>query len=253
MCDQLPRYPRTLHLGASGGGKSKHSVPLNVVEGAHLVVEEKIDGSHVGLFFDEDANLKIFHRNTILDSPPRDNEFHLLHQQAQLGMNALWKALENRYVLYGEWTLLTHSIYYDALPAFFMEDDVYDRERGAFLSTPLRRDITSAIPSDFLSSVEVLAEGVFESTQEIQTLIGPSRYQSGLWKERLHATQSDRSERLARADLAEGLYIKHEDNGIVKGRYKWVRETFIEEIKSGGEHWRKQRPLRNELRAADSA
>jgi hypothetical protein len=253
MTDLLPRYPRTLHLGASGGGKSKHNAPLSAVRGAHLVVEEKVDGSMVGLFFDEDANLRLFHRNTILDSPPREKEFHLLHSQAELGMDALWEVLRDRYVLYGEWALLTHSIYYDALPAFFLEDDVYDRDRAAFLSTPARAALTRGLPIHFSSSVEVLAEGVFESESQLQALIASSRYRSSAWQERLRATQSDRVDELLRADQAEGLYIKHEEDGIVRARYKWVRKDFIEEIERSGKHWRSQQVLKNELRGSRGA
>ena len=46
MSVQLPEYPRTLHLGDSGGGRSKHACTFEEVAGYHLVVEEKVDGSH---------------------------------------------------------------------------------------------------------------------------------------------------------------------------------------------------------------
>ena len=234
MHSLLPHYPRTLHLGSSGGGTSKHSAPMSAVAGAHLVVEEKVDGSHAGLCFDEDANLVLFHRNTILASPPHEAEFVPLYKLAQLYMDSLWETLQTRYVLYGEWALLTHSVIYDALPAYFLEDDIYDREREAFLSTPARTSVLTHVPSEFSSSVAVLATGVFDSEDKLKALVGPSHYQSN---KQDHTTPS------------EGLYIKHEQDGIVKGRYKWVRESFVEQIKAS-EHWRAQQPRRNTLKVA---
>ncbi len=232
MHDLLPNYPRTLHLGSSGGGKSKHSAPMSTVAGAHLVVEEKVDGSHAGLCFDDDANLVLFHRNTILGSPPHEAEFRPLYKLARLHMDTLWETLQTCYVLYGEWALLTHSVYYDALPAYFLEDDIYDRERAAFLSTPARKTLLAELPPEFSSSVHVLATGVFDSEEELAAHVGHSQYRS---------SKQDVSV------VSEGLYIKHEEDGIVKGRYKWVRESFVEHIKSA-KHWQSQPPRRNVLR-----
>lgn len=252
MVTDIPAYPRTLHLGRSGGGTSKHSAAIEALSGAHLAVEEKVDGSHVGLFFDEDANLVIFHRNSRLDEPPSNPEFKLLHRQARLGIDALWDALQTRFVLYGEWALHTHSLFYDALPAYFLEDDVFDRQRGAFLATAARRHLRSKLPDDFSSSVEVLAEGDFDerfgTEASITELIGPSRYRSSNWESALAATHDKRTGDLASHTLAEGLYIKDERNGIVTARYKWVRESFITSIKNAESHWRSHKPLQNQLR-----
>jgi hypothetical protein len=53
--------------------------------------------------------------------------------------------------------------------------------------------------------------------------------------------------RLDNSDLAEGSYIKHEKDGIVKGRYKWVRPGFIEQIAASDRHWRDRVAIRNRL------
>lgn len=36
---ELPEYPRTLHLGDSGGQQSKHHCPFAEVAGLHLAVD----------------------------------------------------------------------------------------------------------------------------------------------------------------------------------------------------------------------
>jgi len=53
---------------------------------------------------------------------------------------------------------------------------------------------------------------------------------------RVAETETDRS------DLAEGLYIKWEQDGKVVERYKWVRRDFLNAILDSGSHWR-DRPL----------
>lgn len=238
----LPNYPRTLHLGDSGGGGSKHSAAFEQVAGKHLVIEEKVDGSHCGLFFDEDADLVLFSRKTVLGSPPEQKDFVPLYQMTTRNLDALWDVLEQRYVLYGEWALATHSIFYDALPSFFLEDDIYDRERDAFLSTESRRDLVASLPPEYGASVAVLAAGEFDELAAIRELVGPSRYKTAEWRNRLPA---EALPHLDGTDLAEGLYIKHEEDGIVQGRYKWVRPEFIERIVASATHWRDRAALLN--------
>lgn len=90
MSPQLPEYPRTRHLADSGGGQSKHHCPFAELAGLHLVIEEKIDGSHCGLLFDEQAELRIFTRNTVLESPPLRRDFCLLDQLGREAIDELW-------------------------------------------------------------------------------------------------------------------------------------------------------------------
>jgi hypothetical protein len=44
----------------------------------------------------------------------------------------------------------------------------------------------------------------------------------------------------------EGLYIKWEENGQVMGRYKYVRNSFLQAIEDEGVHWM-DRPLEQNL------
>ena len=58
----------------------------------------------------------------------------------------LWDLLGVRYVLFGEWLYLKHTIIYDRLPNYLMEYDVYDREERRFLSTKRRRERLVNLP-----------------------------------------------------------------------------------------------------------
>jgi hypothetical protein len=45
----------------------------------------------------------------------------------------------------------------------------------------------------------------------------------------------------------EGLYIKWEEEGVVKGRYKFVRSSFTNSIMDQGEHWLNRPIIANQL------
>jgi hypothetical protein len=239
---KLPEYPRTLHLADSGRRGSKHGCPFEEVAGLHLVIEEKVDGSHCGLLFDEHAELRVFTRHTLLESPPVRRDFRLLDRLAREATDELWEVLGDRYVLYGEWARVAHTIYYDALPAFFLEDDIFDRAAGRFLSTPRREALVAALPPAFGQSVTVLHAGSISELAELHALVGPSTYKSACWRERcpeLGAVED--------SDEMEGLYIKQEEPDFVLRRLKWIRPGFLAHIAGSGEHWRARDELLNQL------
>ena len=90
----------------------------------------------------------------------------------------------------------------------------------------------------------MLAQGVFGSAEELVSLLGPSRYISPRHLERLRETclqaglDAERCLRETDASpLMEGLYIKIEEDGPVKGRLKSVRASFAQAVDSSGSHW----------------
>ena len=48
-------------------------------------------------------------------------------------------------------------------------------------------------------------------------------------------------------NLMEGLYIKLEEDGIVKQRYKYIREDFIDKILNSSGHWLDRSVVPNQL------
>ena len=58
--------------------------------------------------------------------------------------------------MYGEWLYAKHSVYYDLLPHYFMEFDVFDKVDKVFLSTKRRMELLKDLP---VESVKVLADG----------------------------------------------------------------------------------------------
>jgi hypothetical protein len=252
----LHKYPRTQHLEGSRlqpGDGDLSAVPFADLRGRYLVCEEKLDGANAGLSFDTDGRLWLQSRGHFLTGGERERQFDLFKQWAHTHAHALRAALGARYVLFGEWTYAKHTLYYDRLPHFFHEFDLLDRQTGDFLATERRREVLAGLP---VVSVPVLRAGPADALEELTSLIGPSRYKSGHWRDRLAEAARERGldpERIARetdpSDDMEGLYIKAEEGGRVVGRYKFVRASFLTAVLDSGSHWLHRPIVPNQIEA----
>jgi hypothetical protein len=249
------KYPRTFHLEGSRlqpGDEDLDNVPFAQVAGRFLVVEEKYDGSNAGLRFDGDGRLWLQSRGHFLTGGEREKHFHLFKQWAHVHALALHAVLGDRYLLYGEWLYARHTIFYDRLPHYFLEFDVFDTAESVFLSTERRRELLARLP---VVSAPVLRSGPFRSLEELTALVGPSLSKGPDWRRRLMETAAARGvdpERAwaesDRSDLMEGLYIKVEEDGRVVERYKFVRASFLTAVGDSGVHWLKRPIVPNQLR-----
>ena len=255
--DTILKYPRTRHLIGSSiqdGDEDLDVVPFSDLDGKYLVVEEKIDGANSGISFNKNLDLMIQSRGHFLlgnDKP----HFDPLKKWANTWKDYLFDILTDRYIMYGEWMYTLHSVYYDLLPHYFMEFDIYDKVDGRFLDTQTRIMMTKmAYPK--IHHVKVLKTGVFSSIDEITSLITTSNFVSDnsisrlkdeMTKKNLPQNTQDVLFKLNKDRLMEGLYIKWEENGEVKGRYKFVRPEFVQSIKSSETHWMDREPIKNQL------
>lgn len=241
----IVKYPRTPHLQGSrlqAGDEDLSQIPFSEILGKNIVVEEKIDGANSAVSFDGEGNLLIQSRGHYLIGGYRERHYNLLKQWANLNADALFESLSDRYIMYGEWLYAKHTVYYDLLPNYFMEFDIYDRQTGKFLDTPSRRKITDKI--GIISSVPVLSSGVFKSKDDVLKHLGNSLYISPNHLENLKATALkhglDADRVLQETDsstLMEGLYIKIEEGGEVVDRVKFVRKSFLQCVLQSNSHW----------------
>jgi hypothetical protein len=259
LSTELRKYPRTRHIEGSRlqpGDEDLTAVPFRALAGRHLAVEEKIDGANAGVRF-VGGSLQIQSRGHFLTGGPRERHFALLKQWARCHEARLREVLGERYVMYGEWVYAKHTVFYDALPHYFLEFDVLDLERDCFLDTPARRALLGALP---VRSVPVLAERAFGSLAELRGLMGRSLYKTALWRERLREAaaqgESARFGSVERAvsetdpsDDAEGLYVKVEEGGRVVERYKFVRASFLTSVLDSSSHWLDRPIVPNQLAA----
>jgi hypothetical protein len=255
MYDNLRKYPRTRHIEGSGLQTGDHDLSIvpfgEVADGRTLVIEEKVDGANVGISFGERGDLRLQCRGHYLVGGPAEAQFHLLKTWAETHRGWLWEALGARRICYGEWMYAKHTVFYDRLPHYFLEFDVLDRASEEFLSTAARRALFEGTP---MVSVPVLAVGPIRRAKDIQRWVQPSLYKSADWRESLRAAAIESGvdpERALRetdgSDLAEGLYLKWEQDGRVVERYKWVRPDFLNAILDSGSHWRDRPIIRNGL------
>jgi hypothetical protein len=250
IAPDLVKYPRTPHLEGSRlqpGDEDLAQVALAELRGAHLVIEEKVDGANAGLRFDAGGRLWLQSRGHFLTGGGRERHFDLFKQWADVHRAALFEVLGARFVLFGEWLYAKHTIFYDALPHYFVEYDLLDLDTGKFLSTAARRRLLDGLP---LASVAVLEEGPAPtSVAALRALVGPSRYKSPRWRDALAQSAAAAHVDVERArretdpeDAMEGLYVKHEIGDQLVGRYKWIRPSFLQAVLDSGSHWL-QRPI----------
>lgn len=246
------KLPRTLHIEGSRAAKGQtdpDAVDFNKLREQFLVIEEKVDGSGVSIFFDGILESRIYHRGSVAVG----SEYKPLYDWAKTHEYKLFDILEDRYILFGEWMLKKHTIYYDCLPDFFLESDVYDQKKEIWLSTEARKELFKY--QDFIKHVPVISSGMPASLKEITDLVGKSKYQTDNWKKSLQnvceKSGNDISIALQETDssnLMEGLYIKHEDEGRVVNRYKYVRLDFVNKIINSGTHIKDRVLIRNQVK-----
>lgn len=244
----IHKYPRTRHLAGSrhGRGDDLADVDFRTIADSYLVVEEKIDGANAAISFTADRQLLLQSRGHYLDGGPRERHFAGLKAWAVSHQHALWTALGDRYVCYGEWCYAKHTVFYDRLPHHFLEFDILDTATGSFLSTLDRYQLLADTP---VVPVPVLAHGSFRSSEQLIGLVGPSLYKSDAWERNLllaaSAAGADPELTVSQTDrstLAEGLYLKQERDGIVIDRFKWVRSEFVQALVDADSHWQ-SRPI----------
>lgn len=229
------KYPRTPHLfGSRGTDDDKHLGPGEssaLLADSSLIVEEKLDGTNVGIHFTAAGRMVLQcrgHEITEGMHPQYD-----LFKQWTMGKRPVLEAmLADRFILFGEWLYARHSLHYRRLPHYFFEFDIYDKEQGEFLSLDSR---LGWLEGTGILTVPVLHRGRLDLDQ-LRSLIGPSRFES--------VFTDPNTGRVDR--LMEGLYLRTEAEGRVTRRAKLVRPEFVEKVKQS-EHWQHQAMVPNLL------
>ena len=249
MSYRIIKYPRTPHLEGSKlqpGDEDLSQIPFSEIAGRHLVIEEKIDGANSAVSFSPEGELRLQSRGHFLTGGYRERHYNLFKQWGAIQRDALFDVLGARYVIYGEWLYAKHTIYYDALPHFFMEFDILDKETGRFLDTSSRRAMTKSLP---VCSAAVLAEGHFQKQEDVTKYLGDSNYITPRHLENLRLAAEkegqDAGRVLRETDATrtmEGLYLKVEEGGEVTMRLKFVRPTFTQTVEASPTHWL-ERPI----------
>lgn len=251
---QIKKYPRTQHIEGSKlqeGDEDLSQVPFRDLAGRYLVVEEKMDGANSAISFSEAGELQLQSRGHFLTGGYRERHFNLFKTWASSFAQIFQEVLSNRYIMYGEWVYAKHTIFYTDLPHYFLEFDIFDKEKEEFLSTKARQLFCKKLP--FIQSVKVLYEGKLENLEQLKALVTTSEFinspsialEKYCQENGLNFEQAQLETDLS--GLMEGLYVKVEDDREVLGRYKWVRHDFLQTVNNSGSHWLDRPIIPNQL------
>ena len=251
---KLLKYPRTQHIQGSRlqpGDEDLDSVHFAEIAGRNLVIEEKMDGANSAISFDEDQKLCLQSRGHYLTGGEREKHFDLFKVWANTYAAQLWEILGARYIAYGEWLYAKHTVFYDRLPHYWLEFDVYDRESATFLSTEKRAKL---FRNSAITQVQVIFSGIVSRQSDLPKLLGHSNFigSSHLQKLReLSLNQNLPYEKVLKetdqSAIMEGLYIKEEDETSVTGRFKFVRASFLTSVQQSESHWLNRPIIPNQL------
>ncbi|WP_010587384.1 RNA ligase family protein [Schlesneria paludicola] len=230
------KYPRTPHLfGSKGTDDDKHlgeAESLRFIADESLIVEEKLDGTNVGIHFESNGEIVLQCRGHLITEGMHP-QYDLFKQWAAVKRFAIENRLEDRYILFGEWLYARHSVFYQQLSHYFFEFDIYDKHQLQFLDLARRQSLLDGLE---IETVPVLHVGSLRR-DDLRELLGPSRFDS----------QFDNPVTRQTDHLMEGLYLRTESDGIVSGRSKFVRPEFVERLKQST-HWQHQAMVPNQLR-----
>lgn len=229
------KYPRTPHLfGSKGTADDKHlgsKESLGFVGDPSLIIEEKLDGTNVGIHFTTCGRMVLQCRGHEITEGMHP-QYDLFKQWTSVKRELLETLLGDRLILFCEWLYARHSIHYLGLPHYFFEFDIYDKDAGEFLTLETRLEI---LEGTGIHTVPVVHEGRIDE-KGLRELIVESTFDS-----RFDNPKTGEIDR-----LMEGLYLRIEADGFVKGRTKFVRPEFTERVMLS-EHWKHQQMVPNEL------
>ena len=229
------KYPRTPHLfGSEGTDDDKHMGEADsqkFIADESLIVEEKIDGTNVGIHFSDDGEMVLQCRGHLITEGMHP-QYDLFKQWAAVKRRSLEDRLERRFILFGEWVYARHSIFYRQLTHYFFEFDIYDKQTRGFLDLDQR---LSLLEHTGIQTVPVLHRGSI-GCKDLASLIDASAFDSQFQNPFTNRTDN----------LMEGLYLRTEAKGAVTGRAKYVRPEFVEKIKQSN-HWQHDAMIPNEL------
>lgn len=226
MSEPFLKFPSTPHLTVLGPQQVRDDKVMEEAERAEflqheLLVEEKVDGANLGVSFSPAGDVMLQNRGSYL-RPPFTGQWKHLAAWVERKTEALFDALLDRYIMFGEWCYARHSVAYTQLPDWFIAFDVLDRRDGRFLCS-CRRD--ELIRATGVCPVPRLACGRF-TLDALHRLLGVSRVSDG---------------------PAEGIYLRYDSGDWLGARAKLVRPEFIQTI---DEHWTRKPLVPNQLRAA---
>eukprot|EP01130_Rhizamoeba_saxonica_P017999 TRINITY_DN8893_c0_g1_i1.p1 TRINITY_DN8893_c0_g1~~TRINITY_DN8893_c0_g1_i1.p1 ORF type:complete len:230 (+),score=43.52 TRINITY_DN8893_c0_g1_i1:13-702(+) len=219
------KFPRTHHIIDAGGSAvtrddlvmsndDKEFFFSNTVR-----LEEKIDGSNLGISIDENYNIIYQNRSKIVTSATASQWKGL--DKWLTDHPGVWEVLTSPdIILFGEWCFAVHSIHYTKLPDYFIAFDIYLKSEQKFVC---REELERRLEGSGIPIIRVIDSGIFSKEEMLNYLDSISEYRDG---------------------TVEGIYVRVDDEQFSLRRGKIVRPDFIQGI---DEHWTKKGLIKNLL------
>nr|KAJ3420149.1 hypothetical protein HK105_006032 [Polyrhizophydium stewartii] len=228
------KFPRTSHVVNLGAATSDDIINHNALivpdPTARVVLTEKVDGANLGFslaIVGGVPQLRVQNRGKFVGSHSHVQfrnlgcflDDHGAELVEVLGSDPYYP---QRFVLFGEWLALRHSIPYSRLPSRFLAFDLYDRKRECFVDRPT---LLCMLGDTRIDVVPELAQQIIGRVPTDRELIEMTECTSAFYD-----------------GPVEGVYIKIEHNGRVESRGKVVRTDFVAGCDT---HWTKRAPEAN--------
>lgn len=210
------KFPHTPHIAWLGDGEPRDDKVLTATEVKTflkhpIVLEEKIDGANIGFSLGIDGEVNVQNRGQYM-LRPFTGQFSRLNEWLAIHEEALFDALGESLILFGEWAAAVHSLEYLELPDYFLIFDVYDSDEQRFWSTSRRNALALQLG---MRHIHQIGTGHYPlNVLKQMTATMPSVYRDG---------------------VCEGIYLRHEDENWLIARAKLVHPDFMQNI---AEHWR---------------
>lgn len=256
------KYPRTEHLLGSKFLDESH---LNIhyknneefdfpilKENQSFIIEEKMDGIGLGIFFVDDK-IHIQQRGHIFNLSDIPDLLHNFKSWLQFNEELLYCIIGNQYTLFGEWLEYKHTVFYNHLPSLFLEYDMFDHKTQQFLSTNSRSELIN----NQILSVKVIKQTSSLSLSIISEILQDnpfSYFNNKNWQadfNQLVVQFPSITQDTLKKSSYEGFYIKIEDEHYTLQRMKWIRKEFFD-IVSLNQHW-KNKPIIKNLSLSSSS
>jgi len=224
-------FPKTVHiLGSSEVDRTDLFMglesSLNLLANPNLNLSEKVDGSNIGILYDEHGSPLFQHRGQFI-TPTKDIEFKKLDDWYNLHENELFDLITDKFILFGEWSYYKHTVKYNKLHSFFLAFDIFNKSEERFLS---QKRLQELLKDTSIQTIKPLyGEIEIKNTWELEE---HSKYKVYFrYVSKLIAKSKYGDEKM------EGLYLRVDDENYNITRAKLVRPNFTAEIKN---HWRTQ-------------
>lgn len=211
------KYDKTYHVFPVTSKHNLDRTQLKRLLSGSVVIEEKMDGSNVGIIRHA-KGFSLQKRNSLVGTSVHA-QFDYFHNWANGAARERIMSVPSGTLIYGELLYAAHHIYYDNLPEYFLVFDVRHGKR--WMKYDERKEFCERYG---FFMVPLVDRGNF-TKDDLREIV---------------------PEHSAHGDICEGVVIKrYANHGYFRG--KIVKPGFIQKIEEDDEHWSRKEVQKNKV------